>query len=252
MYFKLNLEWYTKEKDSYISNNFTQLVLVFGDVNSKDDSSNKAESYFNWYCLSKNSALKKSTYQNNNNQLIIDGLNERIDSNYFYLKKLFSFIICSADSIFLFIIITSIFLGFSLLFIGCIKFYKHEIIINQTDDYASVSNQNEICCECFSQFKDKSKHKDRLSIQSFEIYKKKNSPETIAPYIYDDLPMFVYNALKPLAPPIPSSPPPSLIRNTIFIPKRSDSTISDRYELVPFNMNDHYVKKNNLYTEYFV
>ena len=79
------------------------MVLVFGDVNSKDDSYNKAESYFNWYCLSKNSPLRKSTYQNNNNQLIIDDLNERIDSNYFYLKRLFSFIICSADSIFLFI-----------------------------------------------------------------------------------------------------------------------------------------------------
>ena len=111
LFLNFNLsDWYAKERHSYISNNFTQLTLVLNDYKKgvvrgdvKYLKELEIESYFVWYCLSKRTpnsnyrAIKSYTSTESHKAIIVENLNEFIETKFYYLKKFFSFIICSSD-----------------------------------------------------------------------------------------------------------------------------------------------------------
>lgn len=286
----LNLaEWYAKEKLAYQTTNHTQLVLVLRNLKYLSTSQNKNEidenSYTDWYCLTSHRIPKYSP--DDTGQLIVNNLNANIATRFYYTKKFFSLLICSSETINLLLTIVFVTSGSYLIFFGCFSFYVHEIKINQpkktskTDSNCQAGNFLETNTASFCFPSDEKKNKilnDDLKKNSIEddesfkdsdnelkIFEKSEKNEKNCPYIYDDLPLFMYEAYKAYKsdemsqehlPQLPLTSPPPLFRNNIFVPVTSPGNIN-KYELVAYNVEDQLVRNpkvvsNQNVNEYFV
>lgn len=151
-------EWYTKEKTSYLTNNFTQLTLMLSNYKSQNKFSDphyvnelEIDSHLKWYCLSKNSLRRKQRLadgEHASSLLIVDNLNESIETKFHYLIKLFSFLICSSDTIYLIFIISCIIVGCIACCCGCFRFYIYEIKVNAVSEMKSSKESESNIYEC--------------------------------------------------------------------------------------------------------